>query len=310
MKNNTINKKEIEKFSKIAEEWWNPEGKFKPLHKFNPIRISYIKQNIIETFKLENDKEPLKNIKILDIGCGGGLLSEPMCRLGAKVTGIDASEVKSDLPLPRRNFQAPLEERSGLDEAESSEPSVEAEAREVLAPLRYDLDQAIAKMGLPPRPKRVVAPSTVPPLAPKPIVKQPSRPMQLARQASRGLYRVVSPPQRLPSSEIPARENVRHGADSVKYLFWLCALTYLSVYVALSIPVNVRTVEMARSRYLWPLGTCLRRGVPRVEEHVLCGKCVHSIAWPSRLAVVAEAASQPDRTPALDLVGLVTGRRR
>jgi len=151
-----------------------------------------------------------------------------------------------------------------------------AEAREVLAPLRYDLDEAIAKMGLPPRPKRVVAPSTVPPLAPKPIVKQPSRPMQLARQASRGLYRVVSPPQRLPSSEIPARENVRHGADSITYFFWLCALTYLSVYVALSIPVNVRTVEMARSRHLWPIGTCLRRGVPRVEEHVLCGKCVHS----------------------------------
>ncbi len=92
MKNNTINKKEIEKFSKIAEEWWNPEGKFKPLHKFNPIRISYIKENIVETFKLENKKVPLKNIKILDIGCGGGLLSEPMCRLGAKVTGIDASE--------------------------------------------------------------------------------------------------------------------------------------------------------------------------------------------------------------------------
>ena len=92
MKNNTLNKKEIEKFSKIAEEWWNPEGKFKPLHKFNPIRISYIKENIIETFKLENKKNPLKNIKILDVGCGGGLLSEPMCRLGATVTGIDASD--------------------------------------------------------------------------------------------------------------------------------------------------------------------------------------------------------------------------
>ena len=92
MKNNTINKKEIEKFSKIAEEWWNPEGKFKPLHKFNPIRISYIKENIINTFKLNYDKFPLKNIKILDIGCGGGLLSEPMCRLCAKVTGIDASD--------------------------------------------------------------------------------------------------------------------------------------------------------------------------------------------------------------------------
>ena len=92
MKNNTINKKEIEKFSKIAEEWWNPEGKFKPLHKFNPIRISYIKENIIKTFKLNYNKFPLKNIKILDIGCGGGLLSEPMCKLGAKVTGIDASD--------------------------------------------------------------------------------------------------------------------------------------------------------------------------------------------------------------------------
>ena len=92
MKNNTINKKEIEKFSKIAEEWWNPEGKFKPLHKFNPVRISYIKDNIINTFKLDNNKIPLKNLRILDVGCGGGLLSEPMCKLGANVTGIDASQ--------------------------------------------------------------------------------------------------------------------------------------------------------------------------------------------------------------------------
>ena len=92
MKTNTINKKEIEKFSKIAEEWWDPEGKFKPLHKFNPIRISYIKDNIINTFKLKKNEKPLNKIKILDIGCGGGLLSEPMSRLGADVVGIDASE--------------------------------------------------------------------------------------------------------------------------------------------------------------------------------------------------------------------------
>ena len=92
MKNNTINKKEIEKFSKIAEEWWNPQGKFKPLHKFNPIRISYIKENIVNTFKLTNKEKPLNKVKILDIGCGGGLLSEPMSKLGAQVFGIDASE--------------------------------------------------------------------------------------------------------------------------------------------------------------------------------------------------------------------------
>ena len=88
----SVNKKEIEKFSKMAAEWWNPEGKFKPLHKFNPIRIRYIKENIINNFKLENKSKPLSGINILDIGCGGGLLSEPMSRMGANVTGIDASD--------------------------------------------------------------------------------------------------------------------------------------------------------------------------------------------------------------------------
>ncbi len=88
---NSINKKEIEKFSNMAAEWWDPEGKFKPLHKFNPIRIKYIKENIIKEFQLKNKKNPLYGIDVLDIGCGGGLLSEPMCRLGANVTAIDAS---------------------------------------------------------------------------------------------------------------------------------------------------------------------------------------------------------------------------
>ncbi len=87
----SINKKEIEKFSNMAAEWWDPDGKFKPLHKFNPLRIKYIKKNIISQYKLKNKIKPLSGISILDIGCGGGLLSEPMCRMGASVTGIDAS---------------------------------------------------------------------------------------------------------------------------------------------------------------------------------------------------------------------------
>tara|TARA_B100000902_G_scaffold114351_1_gene115412 strand:- start:540 stop:1262 length:723 start_codon:yes stop_codon:yes gene_type:complete len=87
----SVNKKEIEKFSRMASEWWDPHGKFKPLHKFNPIRIKYIKENIVKNFNIKGKNKPLEKIQILDIGCGGGLLSEPMCRMGANVTGIDAS---------------------------------------------------------------------------------------------------------------------------------------------------------------------------------------------------------------------------
>ena len=92
MKSSTINKEEIEKFSKMASQWWDPNGKFKPLHKFNPVRIGYIKSSIIKHFKLKHSTNPLKKINILDIGCGGGLLSEPMYKLGANVVGIDASK--------------------------------------------------------------------------------------------------------------------------------------------------------------------------------------------------------------------------
>ena len=88
--NTTIDPLEKEKFSKMAEEWWDPTGKFKALHKFNPKRIEFIRDKLVEHFSIESDLEnPFANLDILDIGCGGGLLSEPMSRLGANVTGID-----------------------------------------------------------------------------------------------------------------------------------------------------------------------------------------------------------------------------
>ena len=89
----TINKEEIQKFSNLAEEWWDVNGKFKPLHMFNPIRIQYIKDKIQEHFNLDKSEENfLQNLNILDIGCGGGLISEPLARLGGNITGIDASK--------------------------------------------------------------------------------------------------------------------------------------------------------------------------------------------------------------------------
>ena len=89
----TINKEEIQKFSRLAEEWWDVNGKFKPLHMFNPIRIKYITEKTKIHFDLKKKNyNYLEGLNILDIGCGGGLISEPMARLGANVTGIDASE--------------------------------------------------------------------------------------------------------------------------------------------------------------------------------------------------------------------------
>ena len=94
LKKRTDNKKEIDKFSKLASELWDPNGKFVSLHKFNPIRQEYLVDKIKNHFSIfPNGSYPFKNLTFLDVGCGGGLIAEPMTRLGAKVTGIDAKKI-------------------------------------------------------------------------------------------------------------------------------------------------------------------------------------------------------------------------
>ena len=90
----SINAEEVAKFEKLANEWWDAEGKFKPLHMLNPCRLEFITDHLSLFFEKDMvlDKKPLKGIRVLDIGCGGGLLCEPMARLGAEVLGIDVVE--------------------------------------------------------------------------------------------------------------------------------------------------------------------------------------------------------------------------
>ncbi len=89
----SIDAAEVKKFSDMAAEWWDPKGKFKPLHRFNPVRLGFIRDKAETHFELEAGlKTPLEGLRVLDIGCGGGLVAEPMARLGASVTAVDASE--------------------------------------------------------------------------------------------------------------------------------------------------------------------------------------------------------------------------
>ncbi|CAJ1391338.1 unnamed protein product [Effrenium voratum] len=94
----TIDQAEVDRFSRLAAEWWNPKGKFKPLHKFNPVRLTYIRDTVCAHFGRDpNAPKPFEGLRLLDIGCGGGLLSEPMSRLGADVVGADASETNIEV---------------------------------------------------------------------------------------------------------------------------------------------------------------------------------------------------------------------
>jgi len=94
----TIDQAEVDRFSAMAAEWWDPAGKFRPLHKFNPVRLTYIKEQVCQNFNLDvHDPRAFEGLRFLDIGCGGGLLCEPMARLGATIIGADASEVNIEV---------------------------------------------------------------------------------------------------------------------------------------------------------------------------------------------------------------------
>lgn len=91
-KTSTIDADDVARFSRIADEWWDEKGKFKPLHRINPLRIGYIRDKGCSHYGRLASADALKGLSLLDIGCGGGLISEPMARLGAQVSGVDASE--------------------------------------------------------------------------------------------------------------------------------------------------------------------------------------------------------------------------
>ncbi|MEZ6011158.1 MAG: bifunctional 2-polyprenyl-6-hydroxyphenol methylase/3-demethylubiquinol 3-O-methyltransferase UbiG [Hyphomonas sp.] len=122
----SIDPDEVAKFSSMAADWWDPKGKFRPLHKFNPVRLRFIRETAEQHFGIDAGKrKPLEGLRLLDIGCGGGLVCEPMARLGASVTGVDASEANIKTALTHAGEQGlAIDYRAGTAEGliDSGEP--------------------------------------------------------------------------------------------------------------------------------------------------------------------------------------------
>jgi len=136
----TIDPGEVAKFGAMAAEWWDPTGKFKPLHMLNPCRLDYITSQIAAEFDRDlNAEAPFAGLRILDIGCGGGLLSEPMARLGAEVVGADAAE--RNIPVARLHA-----EQSGLkiDYRHTSAEALAAAGEEFDAVLNMEVVEHVA----------------------------------------------------------------------------------------------------------------------------------------------------------------------
>ena len=140
----TVDRGEIERFSRIAEEWWDPKGKFAPLHRLNPVRLAYIRDRAAAHWRREPlTGAPLEALSLLDIGCGGGLLCEPMTRLGAMVTGIDAAE--RNIATARLHA-----ERQGLaiDYGEGTAEALAAEGRQFDIVLALEIVEHVADVDL------------------------------------------------------------------------------------------------------------------------------------------------------------------
>jgi len=140
----TVDTAEIERFSRIAEEWWDPKGKFAPLHRLNPVRLGYIRDRAAGHWKRDPlAGSPLQGLSLLDIGCGGGLLCEPMARLGATVTGIDAAE---------RNVVTASQHAEGqglsIDYRETTAEALAAEGRQFDIMLALEIVEHVADIDL------------------------------------------------------------------------------------------------------------------------------------------------------------------
>jgi len=140
----TVDEGEIERFSRIAEEWWDPNGKFAPLHRLNPTRLGYIRDRAASHWQREPlSGSPLHGLSLLDIGCGGGLLCEPMARLGAAVTGVDAAQ--RNIATARRHAEG---QGLAIDYRETTAEALAAEGRQFDIVLALEIVEHVADVDL------------------------------------------------------------------------------------------------------------------------------------------------------------------
>lgn len=140
----TVDEGEIERFSRIADEWWDPNGKFAPLHRLNPTRLGYIRDRAAGHWQRDPlSGSPLQGLSLLDIGCGGGLLCEPMARLGAAVTGIDAAQ--RNIATARLHAEG---QGLAIDYRETTAEALAAEGRQFDIVLALEIIEHVADVDL------------------------------------------------------------------------------------------------------------------------------------------------------------------